>query len=137
MCRLSEGRVPLVQAMGGRVPPAWAMGDGDPLVQAIGVQVSLLRAKGNGRLSAMQCLGHGLQAAGANHSSHLETREVSMPHHYLASVNRHNLGPQSPQRLAQRRALQLSTTCFGSDSPGKAYALLLPLPNAVGVTYTA
>ena len=38
--------------------------------------------------------------------------------------------------MPQMRALQLSTTCCCSHSPGNAHALLLPLPKALGTTYT-
>ena len=44
---LSEGRSPLVQAMGGKKPFAWAIGDWALLVQATGGQAPLVWAKGS------------------------------------------------------------------------------------------
>ena len=61
---LSEGGVPLVQAMGGEKPLAQAMGDWALLVHATGGQAPLAWDKGSGALSAMWCLLHELQAAG-------------------------------------------------------------------------
>ena len=43
----SEGRSPLVQAMGGKKPFAWAIGDWALLVQATGGQAPLVWAKGS------------------------------------------------------------------------------------------
>ena len=51
-------------------------------------------------------------------------------------MNSHHLWPQSPERSAQRKALQLSTTHCCSHSPRNTHTLLLPLPNVLGNTYT-
>ena len=60
------------------------------------------------------------------------TPEVGVACHHYESMKRHHLQPQSPQRSAQRRALQPSTTRCCSHSPGNTYTLLLPLPNTLG-----
>ena len=72
MCRLTEARVPLAQAMGGKQPLSLATGDRCLLC---GLQLARhilcgLRAKCGG-LSVTQLLLHGLQAMGAKISSHL------------------------------------------------------------------
>ena len=54
--------------------------------------------------------------------------KVGMAHHNYGSMNRQHLWPQSLHRLAQRRALQPSTTCGCSNSSGNAHTLPLPLP---------
>ena len=55
--------------------------------------------------------------------------------YHEGSMNRHHLQPQSPQRSAQRRALQPSTTCCCFHSRGNARVLFLLLPNALSSTY--
>ena len=70
--RLSEGRAPLAQAMGGERPLAWAVGDQAPLGWA----------KGSKELSATRHLLRDPQAVGTNHSSHLRNQRGSMAHHH-------------------------------------------------------
>ena len=84
---------------------------------------------------------HDLQVVQANHSRHLnisssQTPVLGMTFHHYGSVNRLYLRPQATQRSAKKRALQLSTTHCCSHSPRNARALLLPLPNTQGTTYT-
>ena len=126
MFRLSEGGTPLAQATGDKVPLAWATGDRVPFVWA----------KGSRGLSVMQHLLHDLQVVGTNHNSHLRHQRWTWPANRYGAVNRHHLWPQAPKRLPQKWALQLSTTHCCSHSPGNAPALLLPLPNNPGTTYT-
>ena len=64
---LSEGRVPLMQATGGKKPLAGAKGDQELLVQATGGQAPLVWAKGSMGLCATWCLLHDLQTAGTDH----------------------------------------------------------------------
>lgn len=52
--------------------------------------------------------------------------------YHEGSMNRHHLQPQSPQRSAQRGALQPSTTRCCSHCPGNTHALMLPLTNVSG-----
>ena len=77
----------------------------------------------------------GLQAAGANHLSHLRLQRWAWSA-TMGSLNRHHVRPQSPQRSAHRRATQPSTIHCCSHSPENTHTLLLPLPNAPGTTYT-
>ena len=65
-----------------------------------------------------------------------QTPELDVACHHEGSRNRHHWQPRSPQRSAQRKALQPSTTCCCSQSPGDAHTLLLPLPSVPGATYT-
>ena len=77
--RLSEGRVPLAQAMGGKRTIAQATGDQVLPVQATHGQAPLVWGKGSGGLNVMQCLLHDLQAVGTNHSSHLRNQRKAWP----------------------------------------------------------
>ena len=60
-------------------------------------------------------------------------------HHRVPGGGLH-LWPQSPQGLEKKKkkkkALQPSTICYGSHSPGNTPALQLPLPNALGDVQT-
>ena len=53
-----------------------------------------------------------------------------------SSISGRGKPPQSSQSSAQRRALQLSTTCCCSYSTGNTPAWLPPLLNALGAAYT-
>ena len=64
-----------------------------------------------------------------------ETRGGVACHHW-GCVNRLHLGPQSPQRLSKKRALQPSTTHVWSHIPGNTPTLLLPLPKSPGSAHT-
>ena len=65
-----------------------------------------------------------------------QTTEGDVACHHQGPVNREHLRPQSPQTSAKKRALQPSTTCCCSHSPGNTPALLQPLPKTPGATYT-
>ena len=60
------------------------------------------------------------------------TSEVGVAWHDQESMNMHHLWPQSSQRTPRRTALQSSTTCCCSHTPGNALALLMPLSNVLG-----
>ena len=60
ICRLSEGGVPLVKAMGGEKTLAKATGDQALLGKGIGGYRPFVWAKGSEELSAMWCLLHDL-----------------------------------------------------------------------------
>lgn len=77
--RLSEGRVHLVQATGGKKPLACATAAWALLVLAIGVQILLVGAKGIKWVSEMWCLLSDLQAVGTTQSSHLRNHRESRP----------------------------------------------------------
>ena len=77
--RLSEGRVHLVQATGGKKPLACATAAWTLLVLAIGVQILLVGSKGIKWVSEMWCLLSDLQAAGTTQSSHLRNHRESRP----------------------------------------------------------
>ena len=66
-----------------------------------------------------------------------QTSEVGGAHHHYGSLNRDHQQPQAPQRLTEKRVLQPSTTRCCPHSPGNVTAQLLPLPNALGTTYTS
>ena len=82
----------------------WDMGDGAPLhgLPVVGANSVISDNRG----------GHGLPALKGHKQGHLQ--------------------PQSPQRLAQRKALEPHTT-YCSHSPVNAHALLMPLTNALGI----
>ena len=88
-------------------------------------------AKGSEGLSMTWYLLCDLQVVGTNQSSHLRNQREA-----LGVVNMLHVWPQSPQRLAKKRTLQLSTTCCCSHSPGRISPLLLPLPNTPSSTHT-
>ena len=87
------------------------------------------------RLSVMEHLFRGIGDRGKSLQLS-QTPEVGMVQHHYGSVNRHHLWPQSPQKSAQKRALLLSTSSCCSHFPGNTHTLLLPLPNALGTTYS-
>ena len=77
--RLSEGRVPLVQALGGEKLLAQATGDQVLLVQATGGRAPLVWAKGSRALSVKWCLFCDLQEAEKDRSSHLGGQREAWP----------------------------------------------------------
>ena len=79
MHRLSEGRVPLVQATGGEKPLAQATGDQALLVQATGGQEPLVWPKGSRGLSTTWCLLCDLQAAGTDYGGGLGGQREAWP----------------------------------------------------------
>ena len=76
---LSEDRVSLAQATGGKKPLARATGDWVPLVQAVGGWSPPVCIKGSGGLSTIWHLLCNLQVAGINHSSHLRNQRGAWP----------------------------------------------------------
>lgn len=78
-CRLSEGRAPLVQTMGGKKTLAQAMGDWVLLVQDIGGRAPPVCDKGSRGLSAMWCFLHDLQVARMDVGGHLGGHRVAWP----------------------------------------------------------
>ena len=65
-----------------------------------------------------------------------QTLELHVACHHQGSINRHHLQLQSPQGSVQRSVLQPSATHYFSHSPRNTQAWLLPLPNALGSSYT-
>ena len=139
-CRLSEGGLHLTQATGGEVPPAGAMGNRMPPVWALGVWVHLVQDKGSREVERYTKSNAGPLAWSPGGRGKLQQRsqtpDVGMATTTRGSGNRYHLCPQSPQRLAQRRRLQLSTTCCCSHSPENVHTLLLPLSNTPGTSHT-
>ena len=77
---LSEGRIPLAQALGSERPLAQAMGDWEPFMQPKHGWAPLVWAKSSRGLSVRWCLLHNLQAAvEKNNSSHLRNQRWVCP----------------------------------------------------------
>ena len=107
-------------------------GASDHRLWVVRCHLCVLRA-GRGWLSTMGCL---LSSTGVGiKNGHLRHQRWAWPATTrVGSVSRHHLGPRHLR--SKNRALQPSTTCCCSHSPGNIPILLLPLPNVPGTTYT-
>ena len=62
------------------------------------------------------------------------TPEVGMAHCCQGYLSKNHLQAQPPERAPQRRTLRQKTTCSCSRSPGSTPAMLLALPNTLGIS---
>ena len=128
MCalQLSEGGVPLVQAMCGSKPLARAKGDW-------ALPLCRLRIDGNFLcgLRAMWCLLHDLQVAGTDCGGHVRVQRETWPA-TIGGLSGLHLWPQSPQGLAKKKegnATKHHTLLLSLS--GNIPSLQLPLPNTL------
>ena len=125
---LSEAGASLPHVTGGETTLAWAIGHQVSLVWAIGGWAPLVWAKGRGRVKC--------NVEPLARSTDRRAKPQKSSQKPEGSVNRLHLWAQSPQRSVERWALQPSTNCCCSYSPGNTPTLLLPLPNTPGSIHT-